>query len=231
MLSEIENVIINILQESLEDIPKKNIGTRKPDLTIEENLPAISIANIDFRIEEIGIGRSIATKNNEIEEYFSGDGKKINYNLSRKPLKPTLTVEYPPGERRLENKDYVVNYENGSVTFQLPPEEGSNNVLIKYLVPTEIKSVKINMKYHINVWSKDESQKDKIIFDIIKTLLKREDELNLKGIMIKPIGGFNIPANEMPKGVYGKTIECLLETYLQVETPLPRIEKIEISGK
>ncbi|MBS7634390.1 hypothetical protein KEJ34_02685 [Candidatus Bathyarchaeota archaeon] len=231
MLSGIEDAIINILQESVEDVPKNNIGMRKPDLNIEENLPAISVANIDFKVEEVGIGRSFTAKNNEVREYFSGDGEKVNFVLTKKPLKPTLIVEYPPGERRLENTDYIIDYGSGSVNFQSPPEKGSNNVLIRYLAPAEIKSVKLIMKYHIYVWSKDESQRDKITFDIIKTLLRGEEEFDLKGIIIKPTGGFNIPANEVPKEVYGKTIECSVETYLQVETLLPRIEKIEMSGK
>ncbi|MEM2027638.1 MAG: hypothetical protein QXT30_07790, partial [Candidatus Bathyarchaeia archaeon] len=173
-------------------------------------------------------GRSFTTKNNEVEERFSGDGKRVKYVLSRKPLKPTLVVEHPPGERKLENADYFVNYESGSITFQVPPEEGSNNILVRYLVPAEIKSVKLIMKYHINVWDKDELRVNKITFNIIETLLKREEELNLKSIAIRPTKGFNIPADEMPKGVYGKTIECLLETYLQVEIPFPRIEKVRI---
>ncbi|MBS7654099.1 hypothetical protein KEJ43_03390 [Candidatus Bathyarchaeota archaeon] len=207
------------------------MGTKKPDLNVKENLPAISIANIDFKVEEVGIGRSFTAKNNEVKEYFSGDGEKVNFILAKKPLKPTLIVEYPPGERRMENTDYIIDYEGGSVNFRSPPEKGSNNVLIRYLAPAEIKSVKLIMKYHIDVWSKDESQRDKITFDIIRTLLRGEEEFDLKGIIIKPIGGFNIPANEVPKEVYGKTIECLVETYLQVETLLPRIEKIEMSRK
>lgn len=87
------------------------------------------------------------------------------------------------------------------------------------------------MKYHINVWDRDELRANKITFSIIETLLKREEDLNLMGVMIKPTGGFSIPADKTPKGVYGRTVKCLLETYMQVETPLPRIEKIEIEQK
>ncbi|MEM2455575.1 MAG: hypothetical protein QXL85_06195 [Candidatus Bathyarchaeia archaeon] len=231
MIDKIEEAIVSVLRENIEGVPKENIGMRKPDLSIAVNLPAISIVNVEFKIEEIGIGRSFATKNNEVEERFSGDGKRVNYTLSRKPLKPTLIVEHPPGERRLENADYFVDYENGSITFQVPPEEGSNNILVRYLIPAEIKSVKLIMKYHINVWDGDELRANKITFSIIEALLKREEDLNLRGVMIKPTGGFSIPADKTPKGVYGRTIECLLETYMQVETPLPRIEKIEIKQK
>jgi len=229
MLNGIEEAIVNILRESIERVPKENIGTRRPDLNIAGNLPAISITAVEFKIEEVGIGRSFTTKSNEVEERFSGDGERISYILSMKPLKSTLVVEYPPGERRLENVDYYADYESSSVIFKAPPEKGLDNILVRYLTPAEVKSVKLTMKYHVNVWSIDELQVNRITFNIIEALLKREEELTLRGIMIKPTGGFSIPADKMPRGVYGKTIECLLETYLQVETPLPRIERVEIS--
>lgn len=229
MLNEIEHEIVSILQETVEEIPRRNIGVIKPDLSIANNLPAISISNIEFKIEEVGIGRALTTKNNEVEEYFSGDGESVNYVLDGKPLKSTLIVEQPPGERRLENIDYHVDYESGSVIFKSPPEKGSRNILVKYLSPAEIKSVKLIVKYHINIWSMNETQVNRVAINIIKALLKKEEELSLKGIIIKPSGGFSIPADKMPQGVYGKTIECLLETYLQIETPVPRIEKVEMN--
>lgn len=231
MLNEIENDLIAVLQKNVEDVPKENISARKPDLNIEENLPAIYVRNINFKIEEVGIGRVASTKSNEVEERFSGDGEKVNYALSKKPLKPILLVEHPIGRRRNENVDYVVDYKIGLITFKSPPEEGSNNILVKYLVPVETKSVKLNMKYHISVWSRNEAQVNRILFSIIKTFLKEGGELNFKGTLIKPVRGFSIPAEDLPEGVYGKTIECLLETYLQVEIQLPRIEKIEIDKK
>lgn len=231
MFDEIENDLIAILQKNVGEVPKENISAKMSDLNIEKNLPAIYIRNIDFKIEEVGIGRVASTKSNEVKEYFNGDGEKVNYILSKKPLKPILLVEHPLGRRRTENVDYVVDYKTGLIIFKFPPEEGSNNILVKYLVPVETKSVKLNMKYYISVWSRDEAQVNRILFSIIKTFLKEGERLISKGILIKPVRGFSIPAEDLPEGVYGKTIECLLETYLQVEIQLSRIEKIEIGGK
>lgn len=231
MFSEIENALINTLQESLEAVPKENISTKRPDLSVSKNLPAISIVNVDFDIGEVGVGRSVNTADKENGEFFSGNGQNDSFTLSKKPLRPILSVEHPPGRRREENVDYTVDYEKGVITFRSPPEKGSDNVMIKYLIPLETKGIKVNLRYQISVWSKDEVQRDKIAVDVIKTLLREEEAFDSRGFSIKPLKGFNPPLDEAPKGVYGKTIECLAEAYLQVEIPLPRIEKIEIKEK
>jgi len=231
MFSKIEDAIITALRENLGAVLKENISTKKPDFGVKGNLPAVSIGNVDFKIDEVGIGRSVDTTDKETHESFSGDGERKSFTLSTKPLRPILSVEHPAGIRRKENVDYVVDYGNGMITFQSPPEEGSENVMIKYLLPLETRGVKFNLRYHITVWSRDEVQRGKLTVDVIKTLLKEEEAFNSKGIFIKPLKGFNCSLDEAPEGIYGKTVECLAEAYLQVEIPLPRIEKIEIKGE
>jgi len=231
MFSEIENVIINKLRENLEAVRKENITAKKPDFSVKRNLPAISIVNVKFKFDEVGIGRGVNATDKETQELFSGDGKKKSFSLSRKPLRPILSVEHPLGTRRKENVDYIVDYETGTITIRSPPKKGSDNVLIKYLMPLETRGLKIKAKYQISVWSEDEVQRDKITLDVIKTLLKEEAAFNGMGISIKPLRGFNSSLDEAPKGIYGKTIEYVVEAYLQVEISLPRIEKIEIKEK
>ncbi len=227
MFGDIENAMVNILQRNLEAVPKENIGTRKPDLKIKKNLPAISVANLDFKTDDVGMGRSVSSVDSETVERFSGDGKKIAFALGQKPLRPTVFVEHPAGTRLGEKANYTVDYEKAVVNFHSPPRKGTDNIVIRYRMPVETKGVKFRLNYLINVWSQDAIQRDRITIDVIKALLKEEETFNRKGMLIKPLGGLNIPSDQVPEGVYGKTLEYMVEAYLHVETPLPRIEKIE----
>jgi len=224
MFNKLETAIIKILQDHLQTVPKKNIDI-KPNF---KNLPAISISNVNFEIDEIGLGRSIGGVGREVQDVFNGDGKKKDFTLTEKPLKPIISIEHPI-KKRLRESDYFIDYEKGIVVFQSPPLKGEQNISVKYLKPFDTKGLKLNITYHVNIWAKDENQRDEITVETIKTLLREEDTLTQQGLSIKPIKGFNIPKGEdTPKDVYGKTLEYKVETDLQVEIPLPRIEKIEI---
>lgn len=226
MFKKIETAIIKVLQDHLKTVPKDNIGVKNPKLG--ENLPAISLTNVDFEVKEVGLGRSIGGEGLELQETFSGDGKKKEFTVKEKPLRPTITVEHPPG-MRIKEDDYGVDYKNGVITFHSPPKEGKENILIKYLKPIEIKGVRFNLRYHLTVWAGDEAQRDAITVEVMETLLREEDTLNRQGIPIRPVKGFNIPPDkDLPGEIHGKTIEYLIEADLQVEVPYPRIEKIEL---
>lgn len=226
MFKKIETAIIKVLQENLKTVPKDNIGVKKSKLG--ENLPAISLTNHDFEVKDVGVGRSIGGEGRELQDTFSGDGKTKEFTLKEKPLRPTIAVEHPPG-RRLTEAEYSVDYEKGVVTFHSPPEKSKENISVKYLKPAEIKGLRLNLRYHLNVWAGDEAQRDAITLEVIETLLREEDTLNRQGISIKPSKGFNTPPNkDLPREIHGKTIEYLIEADLQVEIPLPRMEKIEL---
>ena len=228
MFSRIETTIIKVLQDNLKSVPKDNIRTKKPDLKTEKNLPAISVSNVDFDIEEVGIGGSIGPSE-EQQDTFSGDGKRREFNLTKKPLRPVAKVEHPLGKVKREINGYTVDYEKGIVTFRSPPEKGMNNILIRYLQPAEVKGLKFDLKYHLGIWARDEERRDTITVDVIKALLKEEGSLGRQGILVKPIKGLNVPAGEeVPEGVYGKTLEYRVEAELHLKIPLPRIERIEV---
>jgi len=224
MFNKVETAIIKILQDHLQIVPKKNIDT-KPNF---KSLPSISISNVNFEIGEVGLGRSIGGLGREAQDVFNGDGKTREFALTEKPLKPVLSIEHPI-KKRLRESDYFIDYKQGVVVFQSPPSKGEQNVSVKYLKPFDTKGLKLNITYHVTIWAKDENQRDEITVETIKALLKEEDTLTQQGVSLKPIRGFNIPKSEdIPKDVYGKTLEYKVETDLQVEIPLPRIEKIEI---
>jgi len=90
MFTEIENTIIDVLQRNLETVPKENISTKKPDPLAKKNLPAISVENVSFEADEVGVGRSVDTPDKEREEFFNGDDKKLSFTLSEKPVRPVL---------------------------------------------------------------------------------------------------------------------------------------------
>jgi hypothetical protein len=228
MFGIIETSIVKILQENIKSVPKDNIQSMKPDLKIGKNLPAISVVNMDFKIEEIGIGGSTGP-NKQLQDIFSGDGKKTKFTLTKKPLRPITKVEHPLGKQKKESDDYIVDYGKGSITFHSPPQEGKDNILIKYLLPFETKGLKFDMKYFLQIWTHDKAQRDSITIDVIKTLLKEASTLVQQGILIKPIRGSNYSlGEEIPEGVYIKTLEYSVKTELNVEIPFPRVEKIEI---
>jgi hypothetical protein len=228
MFSRIEASLVKVLQENVKSVPKDNIYPRKPDLKKGQNLPAISVINMDFNIKEIGIGGS-TSPNKQLRDIFSGDGKKTEFTLTKKPLRPIINVEHPLSKKKKEMTDYTVNYEKGSILFRSPPQKDKDNILIEYFLPVETKGLKFDLKYFLQIWTNDKAQRDAITIEVIETLLREESSLIKQGIFIKPISGSNSPLNEgVPEGVYVKTLEYSVETELQVEIPLPRVEKIEI---
>jgi hypothetical protein len=230
MFNRIESAIIKVLQDNLKVVPKENIGTKKPDFQADKNLPAISLNNIDFEIEEVGIGRVIGEEDRELQETFSGDGKKREFTLAEKQPGQLIAVEYPPGKRLKEGEDFTFDYESSMITLHATPPKSENNIVVRYLRPAKIKGFKFNLRFYLNVWATDEAQRDSITTKVVEILLREEESLNQQEIFIKPVKGFNILDGEVPEGVYGKTIEYIVKTELQVETPVPRIEKIEIKS-
>lgn len=231
MFNEIENTMTEVLRKNLKAVPKENIGVRKPDFKEKKSLPAICIENLDFEADEVGVGRSVDTADKQREEFFSGDGKERSFKLSEKPLRPVLSAEHPVGTRLRRDVDYTVDYKEGVINLHSPPAKGERNVAVRYLMPLETKGVRFKLRYHVNVWSEDEAERNQIAVQVVKALLREEETFNRKGLVIKPLRGFNAPQNEATENFSGKTLEYLLEAYLQVEVPLPRIEGVKIAEK
>lgn len=226
MFTKIETAIISVLQDHLDAVPKENIGVKKPKP--RGSLPAISLTNIDYEIKDVGVGRSISRQGKAVQDTFNGDGKRKEFALTENPLRPLIRVEHPRG-KTLREDDYDVDYEKAVVRFSSPPKRGKENVVVTYHKPTEIKGLTFSLRYHLNVWAKDEAQRDAVTMNVIEVLLREEDALNRQGIFIKPVRGFNIPPNEnVPEEIYGNTTEYQIEADLQIEVPRPRIEKVEV---
>ena len=225
MFKKIESAIMEVLKEHLESVPKGNIDTKK--INLGEKLPAISIVNVSFDVKDVGVGSSIGGENVRTQEKFSGDGERKEFILSEKPVRPLVMVEYPSGSR-LNADDYTVAYSRGAVIFRTPPKKGEDNILVKYLKPFEVKGLRLNLTYHIYVWTSDEAQRDAITVEVLEAILREETSLDQQGVDLKLVKGFNTSMDDGSGNVFGKTLEYMIEADLLVEVPYPRMEQIEI---
>lgn len=225
MFNRIESALIEVLKEQLKSVPEGNIDIRKPKPG--GKLPAISVTNVAFDVKEVGVGSSIGGENARAHEKFSGDGERTEFILSEKPVRPLIAVEHPSGSR-LNEADYTVDYGRGAVMFHTPPKKGEENVSVKYLKPYEVKGMKLNLVYHIDVWAGDEAKRDAITVEVMEAILREETSLNQQGVYPKPVKGFNTSLDERSENVFGKTLEYLIEADLRIEVPHPRMEQIDI---
>ena len=226
MFNKIESALIEVLKEQLKSVPEGNIDIKKSKPG--RKLPTISVSNVAFDVKDVGVGSSIGGENARAHEKFSGDGEKTEFILSEKPVRPLIAVEHPSGSR-LNEADYSVDYRRGAVTFHTPPKKGEDNVSVKYLKPFEVKGMKLNLVYHIDVWASDEAQRDAITVEVMEAILREETSLNQQGVYPKPVKGFNTSIDNGSENAFGKTLEYMIEADLRVEVPYPRMEQIDVN--
>lgn len=226
MFVKIGLLIENILQKNLKSPQKDSISTKKP--TPDRKLPFIYITDVDFEVNEVGIGGSLIEEDSLLIDIFSGDDKTSEFTLSQKPLRPIISVEHPTNKKMID-KQYTIDYNKGSILFIHPPKRGKDNISIKYRKPYETKGLKFKLKYHVNIFAKDEAERDNLALNVVETLIKNEASFNEQQLVIKLMRGFNSPLNVDDKdNVFVKILEYTVEANLQVLTPHPRIEEIEI---
>jgi len=223
MFEKVEAALVKVLQEGLEGVSKSNVVAKKRRL---DKQPAVCVENVGFEFVDVGVGRSMGSADNRRYEAFSGDGETVNFTLKEKALRPLISVEHPTGVR-LFGDDYTVDYGAGVVTFKRPPVEGEDNVTVRFYLPFEVKGLRLNLKYHINVWGKNEAQRDEVTQGVLEALLREEAYLSQEGVSLKPVKGFNVDLDDPKKG-YGKTIEYDIESELLVEVAQPRMEEIDL---
>jgi hypothetical protein len=182
MLTEIEDRLVKILQDSVEEIPKGNIVVNMEP----SESPAISISNLSFEFENMGLFENIDEGNIELEEWFSSDGVQKSYTLKEKPLPDNVWVECPPGTSLVERKDFDVNYVKGLIDFSKIPHKGKDKLFVKYLSQKKkimtVKGLKIKGTYAIDVLHASRDKADSLAEKVVKVLLMVEDELAAEGI-------------------------------------------------
>ena len=226
MFNKIEAAIIEVLKENLEKVPKGSIISERPGSGAK--LPLVHVTNVSFEVKDSGFGQSVEAKDTLLEDVFSGDGVQREFVLTEKPLRPLISVEHPPKRRRNES-DYAVDYRKGVIAFRIPPTEGEDNVKVRYSKPIEVKGLKLELNYNINVWAGDEALRDEVTVGVMEAMLRGESKLNESGVYLRPTRGFNMDSADVgPKGGFGKTIECTVEAEMRVEIPYPRMEEIDL---
>lgn len=230
MIREITETLTQTLKEQLKTVPKANV-------TSEEKLakgkpPSVAVFNPEFTVEESSLSGSEPERKETHEEKFNGDGRVIGFTLSQQPLRP-LVVEHPVGETRREPDDYSVDYLHSKVNFRVPPEKGKGNIVIRYAgakSSAELRSLRLNLKYLIEILGEDESQRDEITLDVLRSLVMAKELLEHQGVSFRILGGRN---DDLDHGATGKNadlkiIECMAQTKLTIELPTGVMEKILI---
>lgn len=222
-IEDIESILIESLKHGLSEfITPDNITIEEHIDTIQNKDRSISLINTGFTTEELGIGDTGGVKNEEIIEKFNSDGKNKDFKLSQQPLHAPIIVESPIGVIKTEPDDYTINYAGCIILFRKPPEKG--DVQIKYYIVkavAEIRELKFIFDYSIIIHIDDLSERKKIAFQVVKTLYRERSSLANKGIDIQLIKGYQ---NEKKY-----IIDYQIETVVQIDIPLPAIDKIEIS--
>jgi hypothetical protein len=228
MINEVEEAVLEVLRKGLSEfVPSKNIVIGEFD---KKEGKWISLINTGFTVDELGMGSSGGVKKEEVVEKFDADGKKKEFKLAQKPLHPLISVESPAKTVKKEPDDYTVNYAGGMIFFRIPPEKGEGNVQVKYQIAraaAEIHNFKFILNYALNIWADDQLERKRITLEAIKVLYRERAELSNRGVEeIKLIKGYSAASPQDSKKA--NVIEYQVETTIQVEMPMPPIEKIEI---
>lgn len=234
LIQKITETIESTLKDQVKTVPKNNISSQERATKKTKNLPNILIQSPEFKVDETSVSGSEPEGKETVEEKFNGDGKTVEFKLSQKALRPLLAVEYPAGEVQKEPEDYKTDYSEGRVTFRTPPSKGKNNIVIRFnnlKSSSEIRSLRLSLKYLVEVNAEDEAKRDDISLDALRALVIAREALENQGVAFKILGGQTTNLNHKngdPQDSASRLIECLAETKFLVEIPASAMEKIVI---
>jgi len=226
MIREVEEAVLESLRKGLSElVPPENIIIGEVD---QKKTKSISLLNTGFTVEEQGIGGSGGVKKEDVVENLDSDGKKKDFKLTHKPLRPLISLENPAGTLKNDPDDYSVNYAGGLISFRTPPEKGKGNVLVKYYIARasgETRNLKFILNYSLMIWADNPNDRSSITLEAIKVLYRERGNLAKRGVSeIRLIKGSLAEVGTKKVSM----IEYLVETIVKIEMPVPPIEKIEI---
>jgi hypothetical protein len=183
MLAEIEKAVMEMLKENLKPVHVR-VNSEKKDFEDKQ----VILTNIKFKFKKSDFSDD---QQEPVREEFSGDSKKRAFVLASPPFRRSLTVEYPIHSVLSEKKDFTIDYDKPSptLTFVKAPEEGENNILVKYQSSLTLKTIGFKALYSIDVIAKNRSQADELSEEVVKTILTNEDILLKAGIETTAVGG------------------------------------------
>ncbi len=221
MFAEIEEAVVKALQENLKDIKKGSIGGT--GVTPKTGLPYVQVTNRGFKPVDSGIGRPVVP-DDKTQDAFDGDGETKVFTLSEKPVRPLLGVEVDGV--KASSQTYTVDYREGSLALGRPPKKGEGNVKVTYLKPYVTLGQRLSLVYEVNVWGKDETQRDGLAEGAMMALLKEEEDLNKRGLFLKLLDGANV--EEPGVEALGKRVLYEVEADLVVKIDVGRMEDIDV---
>lgn len=228
VLPEVDEAILEALRDNLTNIPKKDIVIQK-STTPPKKTPSLYVWNKAFQASDTSIGGSGPDTSETVQDEFDGDGKRTQFELSSRPLRSQLILEYPPGRPRQEGTDFKVDYIAGVVTLSTPAEKG-RKVTVRFLSSKgagEAKMLRLKLTYDLDVWASDPSEIGAVTNQVASAILLSREPLAAKGIQLRLVQGRDLPAQDgAPSEMYCKSLECVAEADMQVKTPYTRMEKI-----
>lgn len=227
MISNISNTITKIIQDRLKS-PNINIIIIKPDLK-SIKLPLIAVYDERFKFMQEGVGSSFGERKKEITDEFNSDGKSTVFKLSAKPLRPMISVTGPQGLMR-ELDEYKIDYANGNLILRSPVSKGKKLVVKYNIASSEVLSLRLNIKYNIDIYASSKAECDNICIDVMKAIMLADELLISNNITMKPFIGANIEDN-IEGNRFGKRLIYIIETYITTEKSVPIIEEIEIKKR
>jgi len=184
--------------------------------------------NKAFTSTSTSIGGTGPETGDTTRDEFDGDGKKIKFELSAKPLRRQLALETPPGRTRDEGTDFRVDYATGIVAFESPPEKG-RKIVVRYYSGKgsgEVQALRLRLVYSLDVWGSEPSEMGSFANQVASAILLSRESLAERGIQLRLVRGRDLPLENGESAMYCKSLECVAEADMQVRTPYTRMEKI-----
>ncbi len=234
LFDTIEDAFENLLKDSEIKISKESLvrGSLPPDALTSKDLPLIALYDTDMSFVEHTVGSNLREERNESLETFSADGNQTTFRLSSKPLKPLVRIESPAGVTRREKVDFTVDYAEGEIRFNSPPEKGRKGVIARFFPlqnVTLISGMRVEAKYNFDLWGGTREECNNLAVDLIKTVLLGREKLSTQGLVVRPVSGSIIDG--VNSKTFGRRIRFNVETDFYAETPVGAIERIEVQEK
>jgi hypothetical protein len=228
MIRDVDKVVLEFLQKGLSGhIPSDDIYIGEFD---PQKPKSISLVCSSFTVEEEGIGGSGGVKREKITDDFSSDGKKTDFKLSQKPIRPLISVEIPAGTIKNTPDDYTIDYDRSVITLRVIPEK-KKVIRVTYNIDrpvAETRDLRFFLTYRLTIGTDNQEESDMIALETIKVLYRERSRLEKGGISeMRLIRGFV----EMLLENKGKTVNVLeyeAQTTVQIELPMPPIDRITI---
>ena len=230
MIPEVDGPLLEALRKRLSVLVNKDdVVAGEPD---PEKAMSVTLVDRDFTVEETGMGSSTSVLLEKHVEKFDADGENKTFTLSKPPVRPLLDVQNPPGTKKSEPDDFMVDFTKGTVTFREAPKKEKDAVIIAYNIAKaagEIRSLRFILGFDVVITAKDQAKRDTITMEAIKALYLERSGLELKGVEELMFEcGYSSVLQEEPL-VKANVLSYKAEKTVLIEIHMGPMDKIEIT--